>query len=386
MKILFQENGQTGVFYHRQLVPHVVMTEVLPDITVDRTTSLLSMPDEAIEKYDVIVLHGRVDLKVLQLLSRLRKKYVYDVDDYWYATPDRLFCNEWRLTNHASITEMAIKDAAIVTCTSDILASYTKKHTGVIAHVLPNAIADRDPQFIPNKTESTRLRFGFIGGSSHVGDMDVVGRAIGKLTRNYPQYFDKWQIVYGGFDTDVKSVDTLGRKVSFKQKDYPSIRIEKMLTNNYAICTPEYEGQLTQYTIDPLPSDQNYSRIWAMDVMNYAKQYNYVDVALAPLADNTFNRCKSNLKIVEAGWMDCEVIASYLGTFFDRKTEENISFFSDSDELLRAMVFHIEHFIEHGTPIKMGLPEKIKEHYNAKNFAVKRYELYKTIVWKFHAS
>lgn len=380
MKILFQRNGNSGVYYHRQWAPHVAMAHSLPDIKVDVTDSIKGESDAKILEYDVIVLHGRIDADTLLVLSRLGKKYVYDVDDYWYATPDRLFCNEWKVTHHADITEMCIKDAALVTCTSDILGRYITKHTGVVPHVLPNAIFDKDPQFTPVETKSDRIRFAFIGGSSHVDDIPVLGKAITKLWNRYPQYRDKWQIVYGGFDTAVTSVDTRGAKVAFKQKNYPSIQIEKMLTNDYGICSPEYTQQLRQYTIDPLPDDQNYRRIWTMDIASYAKIINHCDVGFAPLADNTFNRCKSNLKIVEYGWMGKQCIATYIGTFFDRITEQNVSWCSDSEEWMRAMVFHIENFIAKGTPIDFGLPEKIREHYNAKNFAQKRYELYKTMV------
>jgi glycosyltransferase involved in cell wall biosynthesis len=38
--------------------------------------------------------------------------------------------------------------------------------------------------------------------------------------------------------------------------------------------------------------------------------YNFVDVALAPLKETTFNKCKSELKIIEAAAMGKALIAS----------------------------------------------------------------------------
>ena len=53
-----------------------------------------------------------------------------------------------------------------------------------------------------------------------------------------------------------------------------------------------------------------YRRLWGKDVRNYGTLYNDVDVCLVPLLDNTFNNCKSELKIVEAGAMGKAVICS----------------------------------------------------------------------------
>ncbi|MEJ0081553.1 MAG: hypothetical protein WDM78_11560 [Puia sp.] len=45
--------------------------------------------------------------------------------------------------------------------------------------------------------------------------------------------------------------------------------------------------------------------------------YNEIDVALAPLVDNEFNSCKSELKLIEAGVKKIPVIATNLPPFSD---------------------------------------------------------------------
>ncbi|MBE5314938.1 MAG: glycosyltransferase [Xanthomonadales bacterium] len=42
-----------------------------------------------------------------------------------------------------------------------------------------------------------------------------------------------------------------------------------------------------------------------------------LDIALAPLVDHPFNRCKSPLKLIEYGWLDVPVIASRVGPYID---------------------------------------------------------------------
>jgi len=380
MRILFQENGSSGVYWHRQFIPHVSMCDVLPEITVERTQDLMKVPDDQLAKYDVIVLHGRISDEVLRKLKRLNKSYVYDVDDYWYCTPDRTFYNEWKLLDHAANVEGCIKGAALLTCCSDTLAQYIKKHTGVIAHVFPNAIGEKDPQFTPIETKSDRIRFGFIGGSSHVDDVRVVGRAIRRLWNEYPEYRDAWQIVYGGFSTDVNVFDQRGYRVNVKQKDYPSVQIERTLSLDYMLCSPSHQETLKRYTLEATEENENYRRIWTMDVENYARMYNHIDLAIAPLNRNTFNICKSNLKIVEAGWMGKEVICSAVSTFDDGLTYNDCYVCDTDQDWLNAMLDHIENFISYGKPIQSELPELVRTHYNANYFAEKRYELYKSIL------
>lgn len=374
-------NGTSGVYYHRQYVPHAVMCDHFPDIIVQECDDILKAELPVVLKADIIVLHGRIERELVLFLAKHGKPFVYDVDDYWYCTPDRLFHSEWKHTNHGANVEYAIKAAAAVTCTSDILANYIKKHTGVVATVLPNGIAENDPQFTPVKTESTRLRFGFVGGSSHVLDIPIIARAVALLYNKYPQYRDKWQIVYGGFDMDARTMNAhTGAVNSMRQKDTPSVQIEKLITQNYELCGSDYTAQLRRYTTEPLPDDQQYRRIWTRGVRKYAGILNECDVLFCPLQDNTFNRCKSNLKVIEAGWMGKEVIASFLGTFLDGKLEGNMVLATETRDWVEAMVSHIEYFIEHGHATPFGLQAKVREHYNAKNFVQKRYELYKSIL------
>jgi glycosyltransferase involved in cell wall biosynthesis len=54
-----------------------------------------------------------------------------------------------------------------------------------------------------------------------------------------------------------------------------------------------------------------------LPLTQYGKHYNYCDVCLAPLAENTFNEVKSELKIIEAGLTKKVLIAQEFGIYKD---------------------------------------------------------------------
>ena len=57
---------------------------------------------------------------------------------------------------------------------------------------------------------------------------------------------------------------------------------------------------------------KHYNRIESKDIMKgeFGKIYEDIDVLLVPLINNKFNRCKSELKFIEAGFTGTAVIAS----------------------------------------------------------------------------
>jgi hypothetical protein len=77
---------------------------------------------------------------------------------------------------------------------------------------------------------------------------------------------------------------------------------EKILTDNYKIIgNPDYITWLGKYERDKYSDadNVNYERRWTQKANIYAQVLDETDISLAPLADNMFNRMKSNLKQVE---------------------------------------------------------------------------------------
>jgi glycosyltransferase involved in cell wall biosynthesis len=91
-----------------------------------------------------------------------------------------------------------------------------------------------------------------------------------------------------------------------------------MLLSKY----PDYLKYLKRYTpeeYDPNEPDRErnmpYRRLWTRDINNYARNYNHLDISLAPLVANKFNMFKSQLKVVEAGFYRKALVAQNFGPY-----------------------------------------------------------------------
>lgn len=164
------------------------------------------------------------------------------------------------------------------------------------------------------------MRFGVTGGSSHVNDIkqivsenDCVMKHLGK------DVLDKMQFVLCGFNTDgiYISIDKDGKKTTRKLNldEVWWIELEKRITDNYSMVSPEYRKLLLRYdgsdeTFDA--SDEPYRRIWSKSITDfeYGLIYKDIDVLMVPLADTEFNSAKSNLKFIEAGFTGTAVLSS----------------------------------------------------------------------------
>jgi hypothetical protein len=92
---------------------------------------------------------------------------------------------------------------------------------------------------------------------------------------------------------------------------------EKIFTNNYSVISPEYKDFLMKFTQEEYPNIANepYRRVWTKHISTYATNYNLFDISLAPLTENIFNKVKSQLKVIEAGFHKKALIAQNFGPY-----------------------------------------------------------------------
>jgi glycosyltransferase involved in cell wall biosynthesis len=140
-----------------------------------------------------------------------------------------------------------------------------------------------------------------------------------------------------------------------------------------------------------LESDLAYHRVWTKPVTSYAMNYSKLDISLAPIKDHIFNRMKSQLKVIEAGFYKKALIASNIGPYtIDLKHCLKNGEFVDGNAMLvdghrNHSDWHksIKKLVNNPNMIKdMGerLYESVKDTYDLKNVTKARAEWYKSIV------
>jgi glycosyltransferase involved in cell wall biosynthesis len=261
--------------------------------------------------------------------------------------------------------------------------------------VLPNAVNPEEPQFKEVTPESDRLRIGWLGGSSHMGDLKLLDNSFNKLL----QFKDKVQYVLCGFDTRGTITEINGQTGEQKKRQilpHETVwaRYEEIFTQNYKVVSEDFKNHLMKFEQGEKPEflGEGYRRVWTLPVTSYAKNYSKMDVSLAPIKNHMFNRMKSQLKVIEAGFYKKAVVASDLGPYTLDLTHslDKHGKFTDGNALLVSeysnahdWAKYLEKLIKNrnfATDLGERLYESVKDKYDLKNVTKDRAELYKSLI------
>lgn len=325
IKILVVPSDRTGVSFFRSTKPHLYLGEMFPDefhVDIDYEPQLNN--DKWLKQYDIIHYHRTLGSyeqmgKLVNKLKSLNIISIMDLDDYWSPGvhhPAHLIIKNNQLDKKIV---QNLKVADNVTTTTSIFANEISKHNPNVK-ILPNAIDKNEKQFIPNPEKSNKIRIGWLGGSSHLKDLELLNGVVGKLKSD--NLLDKVQFVLCGFDTRGQ-VTMINRDtgVETQRKILPQesvwYKYEQIFTNNYESISPEYKEHLLRFTKEEFigVEKESYRRVWTKNINTYASNYNLFDISLAPLEDNKFNKMKSQLKVIEAGFHKKAIIAQNFGPY-----------------------------------------------------------------------
>ena len=322
IRILAIPPDNHGVGKYRITSPYTYIQENYPDDFHIDIKMDVPDDDKEFDDYDVIAIHTFIHNKVSPVRNQDRIKWlkqkgkivIVDFDDYWEPDMRHPMYAQVRPTGVVGVKLDLLRSADYVTVTTPIYRNTIIKKFGLNnIHVFPNAIDPNEPQFKPNPVPSDKIRFGWLGGSSHLSDIQLISDGI-RVAQNV--YGDKVQFVLCGFD--LRGTITEINKQTREQKNRPIMpmetvwyKYEQIFTNNYSALDPEYSNFLKMFKeSDNYDPGKPYVRRWTKQISQYATNYNYFDISLAPLVPTLFNANKSQLKVIEAGFFKKALIAS----------------------------------------------------------------------------
>ena len=117
-------------------------------------------------------------------------------------------------------------------------------------YIYPNAINHEEKQYIPNPIHSNKMRVGWLGGSSHIKDMEILNGVVHRLHNDRK---GKFQTVLCGYDLrgsmtimDEKTGKQTQRPITPKESVW--YKYEQIVTDNYRIISDDsYKDELLSF-------------------------------------------------------------------------------------------------------------------------------------------
>jgi glycosyltransferase involved in cell wall biosynthesis len=400
IKVLVVPSDRTGVGKFRSVDPHIFLQNLYPDefhVDIDYEPNVSNM--DFWKQYQIVAFHRSIstdfDLanQLIQKLNSMGIVTICDIDDYWMPGKEHPIHDIIRVNKINEKIVANIRVAKHVTTTTSLFADEIKKVNKNVV-VFPNGVNPKEPQFMEPTPEFEKIRIGWLGGSSHLHDLQLLEQSFSKLM----PLKDKLQYVLCGFDTrgsvteiNQQTKEQVRRNIRPEETVWASY--EKIFTQNFQIISEDYKKFLLEYTQENYSneSSESYARVWTKPVTSYAKNYSRFDISLAPIKNHMFNRMKSQLKVIESGFYKKALIASNLGPYtIDLKHCLKNGNFVDGNAMLvdenrnhSDWAKYIEKLVKNPNLIKdMGekLYETVKDTYDLNTITKNRAEFYKSIV------
>lgn len=240
------------------------------------------LTEDIVKNYNVLWVSRIAPIDAVNLdvwKNKYGLKFIIDIDDCIEIDSHVFNYQRFKLQEPLVIRQVVLADLVIVS-SLELVNEVGQYNTNLV--FIPNAIPFEEGQFKMNeKEESEKVRFGIIGSVSHYYDYLSL-RSIMKKVMSDTEFQKKGKFVIAADETNKWWKDVIS---VFKHKN-------------------------VELEILPLKGLDDY-----MDL------YDKVDVVLAPLEDNRFNRVRTNLKMFEAACKEIPVIGSELflnkgGNFF----------------------------------------------------------------------
>lgn len=270
MITLIYLDGLSGINYHRLMTPFLRLKEE-EGVNIHFFQNFNDLKDMDLSKVGQLIGSRRFSVSdhkgFKKYLADNDVKVILDNDDYWKLPKDNPAFEHYKKTEERNIRE-SIKIADEIWTPSSHLADRMRHiNPDAVYRIIPNTVYQKEKQWADYEKDvpkDFKVRFGYLGANGHQKDLDEIG------------------MDFEGYELYCMNL-----------MDYP-------------------EKLKAKYKMNPV------------DITQYAQLYKFFDVSIAPLKNSKFNRCKSELKVVEAGFTRTAIIASNV-TPYKEVIEHNVT-------------------------------------------------------------
>jgi len=258
LRVLIVSGGGSGVYYHRLYIPYNAISKQT-DIEFLSTPTIDGITLAECRQFSAVIFSRNISHKfnpapLFAMFKHAGCKIIMDVDDFWELTPSHVLYRYYKQTNFGQCSIDQLKQADFITCTHGLLKQEIVK-LGVKkdkVFICRNAIDPNEPQFAkPFRHENKMM---WQGSTTHAVDLGLLSLIEDPIQMCGYIYSDEW----------------------------------------FEMCAKIKQPRIK----DVLPAAE------------YMNHYNNTSVSLIPLVNNKFNRCKSELKMIEAGYAGNAVVVS----------------------------------------------------------------------------
>jgi len=327
MKLLLLTDGINGVVYHRLFTPHLRMQiDGQADVSVCQSQEEWLTLDYT--QFDVIIFSRWLGAKHYDVLKKIADSgtpYVVDIDDYWVLPKYNPAYWAYRKGIKQSVKDSINYADAVITTTPALAKEIRAINEKVI--IASNCLDYTHKQWEAEPMERTdKVKVGWVGGVTHEEDLKLIADQI------------------------------------------------KGLHIEFYICgyTP---GEIWNRIAKSMPDAKI---VEGTSVFEYGEVYRHFDFVVAPLQDNKFNNCKSELKIVEASAYKKPIICSAVYPYLYHQANDGVLLVTQNDwrTAIQKMID-----VGHSVRQSMGVSnyDYCQKHHNLELHNLTRLQLYKSL-------
>jgi len=349
----------SAVNYFRMDMPLEKMVEQFKPMVKVRTSFPADVEDATWADICIFQQQQNVDYfaKLFDWCLTHGKMVIYETDDNVMAIPPT-YPVYWyyRAEGRLELAKAMIHLSHYITTTTEGL----KKELGTInknIKILRNKLDLSLAHWNYPKRKNDKVHIGWAGSFFHVPDLRTVSGVITDLVNNNDIRFMLCGYAKGGRILDYRG--------NLKKKPVEIVDKRGLWQDILDLFNQIPEEKMEILDILPL--------------FEYGAFYSRMDIAIAPLEDNRFNRCKSELKAIEAGAYSLPIVCADVEPYRAIIKHGENGFLARKPRHWKKYLYMLIHDKDLREHLGRNLRKTIEERYDAKE-QTDRYEFYKGLV------